>query len=96
MQETDLSRLRGNRPAHTTAYKVQMQGAMNCGDDSKTSEGSASTLAPVATQDSEPSDKTRKDKKKKYHRDKKEPREPRKDSTTPASGVNAIEVSEGR
>ena len=62
--ETDLSCLRGNRPAHTTAHKVQTQGLVNCGNDSKASKNSASTPASASTQDSEPSDKAKKDKKK--------------------------------
>ena len=88
VRETDLSCLRGNRPAHTTAHKVQTQGAGkdHRGDDSKTSKGSAPTPA-TSTQDSEPS----KDKKKKYWPGKKDSKEP-KNSTSPASGVNAAEV----
>ena len=94
VRETDLSCLRGNRPAHTTAHKVQTQGAVNRGDDSKASKGSASTPASASTQDSEPSDKAKKDKKKNW-RGKRDSREP-KESTTPASGVNAAEVGGGR
>ena len=43
--KTDLSCLRGNRPAYTTAYKVQTKGAVNHRDDFKASNGSASTPA---------------------------------------------------
>ena len=95
VRETDLSCLRGNRPAHTTAHKVQTQGAGkdHRGDDSKASKGSASTPASASTQDSEPSDKAKKDKKKNW-RGKKDSKEP-KESTTPASGVNAAEVGGG-
>ena len=95
VRETDLCCLRGNRPAHTTAHKVQTQGAEkdHCGDDSKASKGSASTPASASTQDSEPSNKAKKDKKKNW-RGKRGSREP-KDSTTPASGVNAAEVGGG-
>ena len=94
VRETDLSCLRGNRPAHTTAYKVQTQGGVNRGDDSKASKGSVSTPASASTQDSEPFDKAKKDKKKNW-RGKMDSREP-KESTTPASGVNAAEVGGGR
>ena len=82
MRETDLSYLRGNRPAHTTTHKVQMQGAVNHGDDSKASKGSTSTPVSTSTQDSEPSNKAKKDKKKNWrgNRDSREP----KNSTTPA------------
>ena len=59
VRETDIQVLRGSWPAYTTAHKVQTQGAMPCGKDSKTSKASASTL------ESEPSDKARKDKEKK-------------------------------
>ena len=94
MRETDLSYLRGNRPTHTIAHKVKTQGAgkNHCRDDSKTSKGSASTPASASTQDSKLSDraKAKKDKKKKYYQGKRDSREP-KDSTTPASGINAAE-----
>ena len=93
VQETDLSCLRGNQPAHITAHKVPTQGAGkdHCGDDSKASKCSASTPASASTQDSEPSDKAKKDKKKNYYQGKRNSKDP-KDSTTPASGVNAAEV----
>ena len=93
MRKTDLSCLRGNRPAHTITHKIQIQGAGkdHCRDDFKPSKGSASTPASAFTQDSEFSDKARKDKKKKYYRGKRNSRE-LKDSTTPASGVNVAEV----
>ena len=96
VRETDLSCLRGNRPAHTTAHKVQTQGAGkdHCGNDSKASKGSASTPASASNQDSELSNKAKKDKKKNW-RGKRDFREP-KDSTTPASEVNAAEVGGGR
>ena len=62
MQETDLSYFRGNRLAHITAHKFQTKGAgkNHCGDDSKTSKGSASTLASASIQDSELAIKPRK------------------------------------
>ena len=90
VRETDLQILRESRPTHTTAHKVQTQGAVTRGDKSK-------TRAPASTpaQDSEPSNKSRKDKKKKHYREKKDSREPREDSTTPASGVNTAEVGGG-
>ena len=51
MRETDLSYLQGNWPAHTTAHKVQTQGAIkdHCGNDSKASKGSASTPTSAFT-----------------------------------------------
>ena len=73
VREADLQVFRGSRPTHTTAHKVQTQGAITCGDESK-----AKTPASAPAQDSEPSDKSRRDKP--------------KESTTPASGVNAAEV----
>ena len=47
VRETDLSCFRGNRSPHTTAHNVQTQKAVkdHCGDDSKTSKGSAFTPA---------------------------------------------------
>ena len=95
VREADLQVLRGSRPTHTTAHKVQTQGAGkdHRGDDSKASKGSASAPAPASTQESEPSDKAKKDKKKNW-RGKRGSKEP-KDSTTPASGVNAHEVGGG-
>ena len=84
--ETDLSCLRGNRPPHNTAHKVQTQGVVTRGDESK---AKASVSAPA--QDSEPSNKSRRDKNKKHYREKKDSKKP-KESTTPASGVNAAEV----
>ena len=91
MRETDLSCFRGNRPAHTTAHKVQTQGAGkdHRGDDSKASKGSASTPASASTQDSEPSDKTRRGRRRRQHKDK-------RDSSTPATGVNKAEVEKKR
>ena len=86
MQKADLQVLRGSRPTHTTAHKVQMQGAVTRRDKSK-----AKAPAPTPAQDPEPSDKSKKDKKKKHYREKKDSRE-LKDSTTSASGVNAAEV----
>ena len=70
-------------------HKVQMQGAVTCGNDSKAFKGPAATPA----QDSEPSNNARKDKKKR-HQDKRGSREP-KDSSTPASGVNKAKVGGG-
>ena len=87
MRETDIQVLRGSRPAHTTAHKVQTQGAMPRGEDSKASK------APASTPESEPSDKARKEKKKKQYKDRRDSREPR-DSTTPATRVNAAEVGD--
>ena len=89
VRETDLQILRGNRSAHTTAHKVQTQGAVSRGDESK-GKSSASTPASAST-DPKPSDKARKDKKKKQHRDKRDSRESR---DTPASGFNVTEVGE--
>ena len=62
VQETDQQVPRGNQPAHTTAHKVQTQGAIkdHCGDKSK-----AKAFVPTSTQDFESSDKAKKDKKKK-------------------------------
>ena len=88
VQEADLQVFWGTRLTHTTAHKVQTQGAVTCGDKSRTK-----VLALTSAQDFEPSDKSRKDKKKKYYKDKKDPKLPKKDSTIPASGVNAAEVS---
>ena len=91
MREADHQVLRGSQPTHTTAHKVQTQGVVTCGDESK-----AKASAPAPAQDSEPFDKFKKDKKKKHHKEKKDSREP-KNSTTPVSGVNAAEVgSKGR
>ena len=89
VQETDIQVLRGNRPAHTTAHKVQIQGAVSRGDESR-GKGPASTLASTST-DPESSHKARKDKKKKQHRDKRDSRESK---DTPASGVNVTEVGD--
>ena len=81
VRETDIQVLRGNQPTHTTAHKVQTQGAIN------REEGKGPVFTPAsAFTDLEPSDKARKDKKKKQHRDKKESRD------TLASGVNAAKV----
>ena len=87
VREADIQVLRGNRPAHTTAHKVQTQGAVSREERGK---GPASTPASAST-DPEPSDKARKNKKKKQHRDKRDSRESR-DRDTPASGVNVTEV----
>ena len=97
VRETDLNYLQGSQPAHTTAHKVQTQEVVkdHRGDDYKTSKGSASIPASTSIQDSEPSNKAMKDKKKKHHRDKRNSKEP-KDSTTPASRVNAAEVRSKR
>ena len=59
MPETDIQVLRRIQPAHTTAYNVQTQETMHCGEDSKPSK------APTSTLESEPSDKARNNKKKK-------------------------------
>ena len=57
MRKTDLQVLWRSWPTHNTAYKVQTQVAVNCGDDSKASK------APTSNQESEPSNKARKNKK---------------------------------
>ena len=88
VQETDLQVVWGSRTAHTSTHKVQTQGAVNRGDDSKIFKVFAST------QESEPSDEARKDKKKRHHRDKRDFKE-LKDSSTLASGVNTAEISMG-
>ena len=62
VRETDQQVSQGNRPAHTTAYKVQTQGVMK---DYRGDEFKAKVSVPTSTQNSEPSDKARKDKKKK-------------------------------
>ena len=97
VRETDLSYLRGNRPAHTTMHKVQTKGAVknHCGDDFKASKGSVSPPASASIQDSKPFDKAKKNKKKKYWRGKRDSKEP-KDSSTPAFGVNAAKVGGDR
>ena len=83
VRETDQQVSRGNRPAHTTAHKVQTQGAIkdHRGDKSK-----AKASVPTSTQDSQSSDKVRKDKKKKQHKAKR--------NSTPATGVNKAEVGD--
>ena len=85
VRETNQQVSQGNRPAYTTAHKVQTQGAMNdhCGDESK-----AKASMPTFTQNSEPSDKSRKDKKKKQHKAKRD--------SIPATGVNKAEVGDHR
>ena len=85
VRETDIQVLRGSRPTHTTAHKVQTQVTMSRREDSKASK------APASIPESEPSDKARKDKKKKQYKDRRDSREPR-DSTIPATRVNAAEV----
>ena len=62
VQETDQQVPQKNRPAHTTAHKVQTQGAMKNDREDKSK---AKVFVSTPTQDSEPSDKARKDKKKK-------------------------------
>ena len=57
VRETDLQILQESQPIHTIVHKVQIQGAMNYGDDLKASKASAST------QESEPFNKAKKDKK---------------------------------
>ena len=88
VQKTDPQIPRGSWLAHTTAHKVQTQGAVkdHCEDKSKAKN-------PVSTpaQDSKPFNKAKKDKKKKQYRDKKNFREPR-DFTILAFGVNAAKV----
>ena len=81
---TDLNCLQGNQPAYTTTNKVQMQGAMNYGNDSKAFKALAST------QESELSDKTRKDKKKKQHKEKRNSKE----FAIPATGINIVKVGD--
>ena len=85
VQEADLQVLQGSRPTHSTAHKVQTQGAVTRGNESKTK---ALLSAPT---NPKPSDKARKDKKKKQHRDKRDSRESR---DTPAFGVNVAEVGD--
>ena len=82
VRETDLSYLRGNRPAHTTAHKVQTQGATK---DYRRDEPKAKTSEPASTQDSEPSDKARKGRRRRQYKDK-------RNSTNPATGINKAEV----
>ena len=87
VQETDQQVFRGSRPAHTTAHKVQTQEAIkdHCGDEPR-------DKAPMSTSTQEsPSnkDKSKKDKKKKQHKTK-------RDSTTPATRVNKVEVDDKR
>ena len=48
MQETDILVSQESRPAHTTAHKIQTQGAVNCGDKSK-AKGPAPTPASAST-----------------------------------------------
>ena len=85
MREADLQVLRGSQSTHTTAHKVQTQGMVTRGHESKIKAPASTSTNP------KPSDKTRKDKKKKQHRDKRDSRESR---DTPASGVNAAEVGD--
>ena len=59
MWKTDLNYLQGNWLAYITIHKIQMEKAMNHGEDSK------AFKAPASTQESEPFNKTRKNKKKK-------------------------------
>ena len=87
--ETDFQVFQGSQPTHSTVNKVQTEGVVSCGDDSKASKDPASN----SVQDSEPSNKAKKDKKKKHHWDKKDSRKP-KDSTIPASEINAAEVKD--
>ena len=94
MRETDLNYLRGSWPAYTTTYKVETQGAVNCGDKSW-AKNPVSAPMSTSTQDSEPSNKARKDKKKKQHEDKKNSKKPR-DSSTLATKVNKTEISSKR
>ena len=89
VREPDIQVLQESRSAHTTAHKVQTQGAMNRGDKSR-GKGPASTPASAFT-DPALSDKARKDKKKKQHRDKRDSKESR---DTPASGINAAKVGD--
>ena len=81
VRETDQQVPQGNRPAHTTAHKIQTQGVMkdHRGDKSK-----AKASVPTSNQDSHSFDKARKDKKKKQHK--------AKQDFTPATGVNQAEV----
>ena len=72
----------GNRPAYTTAHKVQTQGATKdyCGDKPK-----AKASESASTKDSKPSDKARKSRRRRQNKDK-------RNSTNPAIGVNKAEV----
>ena len=85
VREADFQVLRGSRPTHTTAHKVQTQGAVTHGDKSK-----IKALVSALT-NPEPFDKARKNKKKKQHRDKRDSRESR---DTPGFGVNAAKVGD--
>ena len=87
MRETDIQVFQRSQPAHTTAHKVQTQGALQREEDSKASK------APTSTPKSKSSDKARKNKKKKQYRDRKDSSQPR-DSTTSATGVNAAKVGD--
>ena len=87
MQETTLQVLQGSQPAHIIVHKVQTQGAMYCGEDSKASK------APASTPESKPSNKAKKDKKKEQHKNRRNSRKPR-DFTTRATGVNAAEFGD--
>ena len=87
VQEADLQVFWESWPTLIITHKVQTQGAVTCGDESRTK-----VLAITPAQDSEPSDKSRKNKKKKQHRDKKDSREPKENSTTSVTRVKVAEV----
>ena len=91
VRETDQQVSRGNRPAHTTAHKVQTQGAMknHCGNVSK-AKGSTSTqeVTTQRTNEAEGSEKARKEKKK----SRRIRRRDQEDSTL-ATGVNTTDTS---
>ena len=91
IRETDHQVPRGNRPAHTTAHKVQTQGAMkdHRGDDSKAKVStSTQEVTTQRTNDAEGSEKARKEKKKSRRN-----RRRNQEDSTPATGVNTTDTS---
>ena len=94
IRETDQQVPRGNWPAHTTAHKVQTQGAMkdHRGDDSKAKVStSTQEVTTQRTNDAEGSEKARKEKKKSRRN-----RRRNQEDSTPATGVNKAEVGDHR
>ena len=86
IRETNQQVLWVNRPAHTTAHKVQTQEATkdHCGDESK-----AKAFESAFTQDSKPSDKAKKGWRRWQNKDK-------QDSNNPATRVNKAKVGVGK
>ena len=82
VRETDHQVLRGNRPAHTTAYKVQTQGATK---NYRKDKPKAKASEPASNKDSEASDKAKRGRRRRQHKDK-------QDFTNPAIGVNKAKV----